>query len=127
MVVVPAPTMVTALPKTVATLGFVLVKVNAPALLDTGSERKNGRSDTFLEILMSAMIVGAMVFTVSVDRALAPVKSPAAACVAVIVAVPAPIIVTVFPATVATDGLLERNVKVPLLLEVGDNTNALSP
>ena len=51
-----------------------------------------------------------------------------AACVAVIVEEPPPIIVTVLPDIVATDGLLLVYVKAPLLLEVGaDSVNGASP
>ena len=51
-----------------------------------------------------------------------------AACVAVIVEEPPPIIVTILPDTVATDSSLLVYVKVPLLLEVGaDSVNGASP
>ena len=51
-----------------------------------------------------------------------------AACVAVIVEEPPPIIVTVLPDIVATDGLLLVYVKAPPLLEVGaDSINGASP
>ena len=51
-----------------------------------------------------------------------------AACVAVTVEEPPPIIVTILPDTVATDSSLLVYVKVPLLLEVGaDSVNGASP
>jgi hypothetical protein len=63
--------------------------------------------------------VGSIAFTVNVVLTLAGVYVLSPACVAVIVLVPAPTIVTVVDETVATAVLDDENVNAPVLFELG--------
>lgn len=78
-------------------------------------------------VLAESAVVEFAFPTVRVAVAVPPAYPPFAACVAVIVAVPAPVIVTVFPAIVATPASLDAYVNAPALSEVGESANAPSP
>lgn len=128
IVVEPIPTIVIVLPAAVATAVFELAYVKAPSLLDVGDTGTKGASPKDLMGNENAERVGAAWLTVSVAVIVPDEWVAEAACVAVMVELPAPTMVTVFPATVATAVFELVYVNVPALLDVGSvSVKAASP
>ena len=80
--------------------------MNAPVLLLTGAVNVNGATPSALLFTEKLDSVAKGIITVNVALMLFDKWVAVAACVAVIVVVPAPTIVTVDPLTVATAGSL---------------------
>jgi hypothetical protein len=100
---------------------------NAPELSDVGAVSEKDASDKtytpdFGPSVNVVPNIGSAAFTVRVVLTLPLVYDASAACVAVIVLVPAPTIVTVLVDMVATFVLLDEYVNAPLLFVVGAAT-----
>lgn len=117
--VVPILFIVTTRPAIVATEGLLLTNVNRLILFDDGSVKLNDISLNSFFGIMKFRKVGGMTLTTNVTVTILDVYIPDAACVAVILVVPAPNIVTVFPLIDAIFVLLILYVNAPGLLLVG--------
>ena len=96
-------------------IGFVIMLLCANHPLSASAEPAT--ASKLAEAMLASGIVD--VETVNVAEVLADVKVPKAACVAVIVVVPAPTTVTVEPLMVATVSLLLVYENEPALFDVG--------
>jgi hypothetical protein len=111
--------MVTTFPSMVATAAFELVYVSAPVLFVVGATIVNGASPYAFAMGLKFENMGAPGLTVMLVVIVADVKLAVVACVAVMVALPAPTIVTTLSTIVATAVLELEYVITPLLLVVG--------
>ena len=105
IVAIPAPLIRTVLPFVVATFDKSIVYVNAPELFEEGSMIRKLESVRYVLLICESnpLIIGVALLTVSMEVVELDEKLSVSACVAVIVAVPAPLIITVLPfVTVAT-------------------------
>ena len=119
MVVVPAPTIVTVLPLIVATFKSLDANVTAPVATDVGATKLNAASPKFLVIADIALNIAGALLTVKIAVVVPGSKLTSPTCEAVIVVVPAPMMVTVLPLIVATLVSLEDNEIAPDELLVG--------
>ena len=127
IVVLPAPTMVTLLPLTVATAGL-LDAYDTVNLELAVAPRENAASPKVFVASAPKVIVWVAGLTVSVWGTLvAAEKFVFPAWLAVIVVLPAPTMVTLLPLTVATAGLPDVYDTVNPELAVAPRENAASP
>ena len=119
MVAVPAPTIVTVLPLIVATFKSLDANVIAPVATDVGAAILNVASPKFLVIANIVLNITGALLTVKIEVVVPGSKLTSPTCEAVIVVVPAPMMVTVLPLIVATLVSLEDNVIAPDELLIG--------
>ena len=112
---VPAPTIVTLLPETVATLVSELEYVRSPELFVVTEEVRLNDASSVVLVKAANDKEGATLFTVSVAVVVFDVYIAVSAILTVIVDVPAPTIVSKLPEIVDTDGFELVNVNAPEL------------
>ena len=112
---VPAPTIVTLLPETVATLVSELEYVRSPELFVVTEEVRLNDASSVVLVKAANDKDGATLFTVSVAVVVFDVYIAVSAILTVIVDVPAPTIVSKLPEIVDTDGFELVNVSAPEL------------